>query len=265
MIGRALLLAASIGACRAPARESREQTKKAVPVTATPDAPDAVRDVEPPAPRVETGPFEIPYIGARTVYVVAPHAPGRQRLMAMLHGVCNPPAYACGLWAETAKDLGFLVCPTGNGSCGPSMYNAPTWSEPDLKMSDDLEKAISKVGEIYPAELSREDAVLLGFSLGAYVSVRIAAAHPGRWPYLVLIEANVQVSAAQLRAAGVRAVALIGGELGSQLAGERKTAQKLAAAGFPAKLWVMPKAGHHYSADIDSIMKDAITWVTGEH
>lgn len=184
--------------------------------------------------------------------------------MAMLHGVCNPPAYACGLWSETAKDLGFLVCPTGDGSCGPAMYNAPTWNEPDPKIDEDLEKAIATVDAQYPNELARDDAVLLGFSRGAYVSVKIAAAHPGRWPYLVLIEANVNVTAAQLREAGVRAVALVAGEIGSQLAGERKTAEKLAKEGYPAKLWVMPKAGHHYSSDIESIMRDAITWVTSQ-
>jgi hypothetical protein len=96
------------------------------------------------------------------------------------------------------------------------------------------------------------------------VSVKIAAAHPGRWPYLVLIEANVNVTAAKLRASGVRAVALIAGELGSQLAGERKTTESLIKDGYPAKLWVMPKAGHHYSSDIDSIMHDAVTWVTSQ-
>jgi hypothetical protein len=77
-----------------------------------------------------------------------------------------------------------------------------------------------------------------------------------------LIEANANVTAAELRASGVRAVALIAGEIGSQLAGERKTTERLIKDGYPAKLWVMPGAGHHYSSDIESIMRDAIAWVT---
>jgi len=225
----------------------------------------AIASVDAPVaatPRASTGPYEIPFLGKRTVYFVAPHKPGKQRLMAMLHGMCNPPGYACGLWSETAKELGFLVCPTGDGSCGPAMYNAPTWNEPDALIDQDLETAIATVDTQYPNELARDDAVLLGFSRGAYVSVKIAAAHPGRWPYLVLIEANVNVTAAQLRASGVRSVALIAGEIGSQVAGERKTVAKLAKDGYPARLWVMPKAGHHYSADIETIMREAITWVT---
>lgn len=215
-----------------------------------------------PTLRAETGPFEIPLIGKRTVYFVAPRNAGKQRLMAMLHGVCNPPGYTCGLWAETAKDLGFLVCPTGDGSCGPSMYNAPTWNEPDTKIDEDLELSIGKVDAIYPGELDRKDGVLLGFSRGAYVGAKIAATHPGRWPYLVLIEADVKLSKKMLDAAGVRAVALIAGEIGGQIAGERKTEKALVAEGYPAKLWVMRKAGHHYSDDIETVMREAIDWAT---
>ena len=62
----------------------------------------------------------------------------------------------------------------------------------------------------------------------------------------------------------VRAVALIAGERGSQLAGERKTAERLAKQGYPARLWVMKGAGHHYSADIDTIMSEAIAYVIRE-
>ena len=100
--------------------------------------------------------------------------------------------------------------------------------------------------------------------MGAYAAYQIARAHPGRWPYLILNEANVPLDKAQLEAAGVRAVALIAGERGSQLAGERKTAERLAKQGYPARLWVMKGAGHHYSADIDAIMSEAIAYVLRE-
>jgi hypothetical protein len=184
-----------------------------------------------------------------------------QRLVANLHGVCNPPGYACGYWVHAASDRGFLVCPTGNSSCGPGQYNAPTWTEPFEKMDEDLERAIGTVDAQYPGEMTREGAVLTGFSKGAYAAVRIVALHPGRWPYLVLNEADVTISAASLRTAGVRAVALIAGEIGGQIAGERRTLAQLQKAGYPARLWVMPKAGHFYSSNIDDIMGEAIDWV----
>jgi pimeloyl-ACP methyl ester carboxylesterase len=196
----------------------------------------------------------------RTVYFVAARSTARPaRLLANLHGVCNPPGYACGYWVEAAANVGFLVCPSGNSTCGPN--GPPTWTEPFTQMDVDLEKAIAAVEARYPGDFDREGSILTGFSMGAYAAYQIARAHPGRWPYLILNEANVPLDKVQLDTAGVRAVALIAGERGSQLAGERKTADRLAKQGYPARLWVMKGAGHHYSADIDAIMAEAIAFV----
>jgi hypothetical protein len=60
----------------------------------------------------------------------------------------------------------------------------------------------------------------------------------------------------------VKAVALLAGEWGSQIAGERATVEKLRAQHFPARFWTMAKAGHYYSSDIDALMGQAIDWVT---
>jgi hypothetical protein len=92
----------------------------------------------------------------------------------------------------------------------------------------------------------------------------IAERHPGRWPYLILIESNVPLVAPSLRAAGVRAVALVAGELGESRYGESNTATALAKQGFPARFWMMPKAGHWYSANIDDLMKEAMEWLIAQ-
>ena len=85
--------------------------------------------------------------------------------------------------------------------------------------------------------------------------------HPGRWPFLVLIEANAPVTAASLRKAGVRAVAWLAGEVGTELAGERKTDAELRAAGFPSRLFVMPRVAHLYPENMDELMHDALEFV----
>jgi hypothetical protein len=204
----------------------------------------------------------MPFIKDRSVFFVLPRATqGPQRLLANLHGMCNPPGYACGYWVEAAALQGLLVCPTGNARCGPEALNAPTWTSTYDKMDEDLERAIDTVLQRYPGIATREGAILTGFSKGAYAAVEIARLHPGRWPYLILNEADVGLSAPKLRQAGVRAVALIAGERGSQVAGERRTVQALTSQGFPARLWVMPGAGHFYSANIDQIMREAIAFV----
>ena len=86
---------------------------------------------------------------------------------------------------------------------------------------------VAKVEARHPGSIRRESGVLTGFSRGAYAAPVIARTHPGRWPYLVLIEANVPLAAVSLRKAGVRAVALVAGETGTEIAGERKTSAAL--------------------------------------
>lgn len=261
-LGATLLAAfAAAVSCKAPAKvEAIAVADATVSADAAVDArPDAIPDATAAIEERPHGPFEVPLEGSRKVYYVVPRVKGTGRLIANLHGVCNPPGYACGYWVEAASKAGFLVCPEGNSHCGAN--GPPTWSEPVAKMDADLERAISLVDAEYPGEMTREGSILTGFSLGAYSSVQIARNHPERWPYLILVEADVPLDLAQLRAAGVRAVALVAGEIGSQVAGERRSAERLAKQGFPARLWVMKGAGHHYSADIDTIMAEAVAFV----
>jgi predicted esterase len=255
--------------CRTAARDAARATTEAgardAHARVEGAAADATADAAPKTRAI--GPFEVPLVASdprRKVYYVAPRSmEGPARLLANLHGVCNPPGYACGYWVQSASNVGFLVCPEGNSRCGGAS-GPPTWTEPLAKIDEDLEKAIAVVSERHPGEISREGAILTGFSLGAYSAVRIAERHPGRWPYLILNEANVSLDASALRAAGVRAVALVAGERGSQIEGEKRTAAKLVAQGFPARFWPMKDAGHHYSADIDTIMAEAIAFVLSE-
>lgn len=214
---------------------------------------------EPPR---SVGPLQVPFLGARRAFVV-PAAAGRapHRLIAMLHGVCNPPSYACGQWSHAASLHGVLVCPTGNAICTTESPGAPTWDESFAKIDEDLERAIAKVSDRFPGETTREGAILVGFSRGAYAAAIIAARHAGRWPFLILNEADTELSLPMLRQGKVRAVALIAGEWGSQVKGERKNADDLTKKGYPIRLWVMPKAGHHYSANIDDIMSEAIEFL----
>ncbi len=211
-------------------------------------------------------PLSVSFAPKRTAYVVLPAADDRPaRLIAGLHGVCNPPEYACGYWIESAFKRGLLVCPTGNARCGVAAHNAPTWQGAATQMDRDLERAVAAVRARFPARLAspteRSGAVLMGFSKGAYGAIKIALAHRGRWPHLVLIEASVRVSAASLRQGGVRSVALVAGERSSQRRSMERTAGSLRSSGYPAKLWIMPRAGHHYSDNIDAIMAQALDFV----
>ena len=218
-------------------------------------------DAAPPLRAV--GPYEIPFMGKRKVYLaVPPDARGQHRLLANLHGMCNPPGYACGYWVNAGTAQGFMICPEGNTTCGAG--GPSSWEESFGEMDRDLEAAITAVDEAYPGELTRRGAVLTAFSRGAYAAPVIASMHPGRWPYLILAEADVTLTAYALRKAGVKAVVLLAGEYGTQIKGERETVARLQAEHFPARFLTMKKAGHYYSADIDDLMAEAISFVLAQ-
>ena len=188
------------------------------------------------------------------------------RLVGHLHGVCGGPPYACGKWIGSGTAAGVMVCPTGNAHCGESPYSPPsweaaTWGELVGLMDQALETSIAKVGAKKKGAFTREGAILTGYSRGAYAAPQIARSHPNRWRHLVLIEANVPLSVAGLKAAGVRSVALVAGEQGDQIPGMRKTEAALEGESYPVKLFVMKKTGHPYSADMEDVMAAALTFV----
>lgn len=222
------------------------------------------------------GPHELLLSAGRPIFYARPRelaaglslaGPKPWRLVGHLHGVCGPPSYACGKWIGAAADVGVIVCPTGNAKCGdspngPPSWEAPTWEELVVTMDQDLEASIAKVDAKHKGSIRREGAVLTGYSRGAYAAAVVARRHPGRWPYLVLIEANVPLTLEGLQKSGVRALALVAGEQGNEIVGQRKTEAELVSKGFSAKLFVMPKTGHLYSDDMDRVMAEALAFVT---
>jgi len=207
-------------------------------------------------------------------YATAKPSPTRAtpaRLIGHIHGVCGPPAYACGKWIGAGTAAGFMVCPTGNAKCGDSPYSPPSWEAPTWMelvgiMDHDLETSIAKVAAKRKnapaaATFTREGAILTGYSRGAFAAPAIAKAHPNRWRHMVLIEANVPLSVASLKTAGVKSVALVAGEQGDQIQGMRKTEAALAAESYPVKLFVMPKTGHPYSTNMEDVMASALSFV----
>lgn len=218
---------------------------------------DAGPDVE---LRDAIGPHEANMMEGRTVWWAEPRRKDETRLIAHLHGQCAPPVYSCGQWLDAGAAHGYLVCPTGNEHCtspiGPAM-----WDESFALMDQDLERGIAVVSKKTDGGFARDGAVLTGFSRGGWAAIELVRMHPGRWPYLVLIEADVTATLAHLKASKVRALAMIAGEQGTELAGEKKTVEALVQQGYPAKLFVMPKTAHLYSTNIDALMSEALDFV----
>jgi hypothetical protein len=188
------------------------------------------------------------------------------RLVVNLHGTCGGPSYSCGSWVHAGVEVGALVCPTGNAHCGPSPLSPPTWEAPSWgelvrDMDSDLDRSVAIVSRHSPHTIRREGAILTGYSRGGYAVPVIAEMRPGRWPLLLIVEADATLDPVALRRARVRAVALVGGEWGDQIAGMKKSAEALAAASFASKLIVMPKTGHLYSDNMEDVMREALAFL----
>lgn len=210
--------------------------------------------------RENIGPREAVMLPGRNVWWALARDEDEHRLIAGLHGQCGGPSYACGSWLDAGTERGFMVCPTGNEHC-TSPIGPPSWDESFALMDQDLELAIKIAQKKTDGGFDREGSVLVGFSRGGWAAIDLVRMHPGRWPYLILIEADVTINRAYLEASKVRAVVMIAGEWGTELPGEKKSVETMKAAGYPAELLVMPKTAHLYSANIDEIMRNALDFV----
>lgn len=221
---------------------------------------DAAAPPPPPPEREVVGPYELTMLPQRNVWYALPRRLDEHRLVAGLHGQCGGPSYACGSWLDAGIEQGFMVCPTGNEHC-TSPIGPPSWDESFTLMDQDLEQGISIVQKKLDGGISRDDATLVGYSRGGWAAIEIVRMHPGRWPHLVLIEADVTINKPYLDVAKVRSVAMVAGEWGTELPGERKSVEDMKAAGYPAELFVMPKTAHLLSQNFDDVMRQALAFV----
>lgn len=265
---RAAVLLFAMTACRtatpaptATATAGSDAVTAPPPPSSAPVAPPSASAAPVPT-REAIGPFESWMLPGRTVWYALPRAEDQHRLVAHLHGQCAPPVYSCGSWIDAGADFGFMVCPTGNEHCNDSGIGPAMWDESFALMDEDLEKGIAVVERKTDGGVSRDGAVLTGFSRGGWAAIDLVRRHPGRWPYLVIVEADVTINKAYLEASKVRAVAMIAGERGTELPGERKSVEEMQAQGYPAELLVMPGTAHLYSANIDDLMRQALAFVT---
>lgn len=253
----------------APSRaEATVEASRASPVASV-EARDAGMDAATEAGttravRDSVGPFEAPMLPGRSVWYALPRDQDEHRLIAHLHGQCAPPVYSCGQWIDAGTERGLMVCPTGNEHCNDSGMGPAMWDESFALMDQDLEKGIAVVRRKVDGGLSRDDEVLTGFSRGGWAAIEVVRMHPGRWPHLIIVEADVTITRAILDAAKVRSVAMVAGEWGTELAGEQKSVDALKADGYPAELFVMPKTAHLYSENIDDVMGRALAFVLRE-
>ena len=178
-----------------------------------------------------------------------------------LHGMWSSPEDSCAMFEPAAAPHGFLVCPRGNAPMTDGS-GGKMWSGSYATVAPSVRAALDAAGAM--GKLDRSGGgTLAGYSNGAYFAAEIAVHEPGRWTGLVLLSMHLELDAARLSAAGVKRVVLASGDADMARASMKELAERLDAAGLPARFISLGPGGHELPKDMDARMTEAVAWVRG--
>lgn len=175
-------------------------------------------------------------------------------LTVLMHGLCNDPQVTCGWFRELGTS--WQVCPAGPVSCGWGYQWAGGPEKSRQRVAASVERAREELG----ARLRADGAVLVGFSMGAMGAVEVVRTSPGMFVGLVLVGARVTPRASDLRAAGVRRVALAAGDFDGAAGSMRAVAASLSRAGIDARYVSLGKVGHFIPDSTSAPIAELIAW-----
>lgn len=231
---------------------------EAAPPTAS-LTPPPTSPIETSAPRLPDGvevgsPTLVQVPGDRAALVI--HAPAdNRRAILYLHGLCGD-IHAVEAWKEAAAAHGTLIALFGDLSCGGGRYR---WNKHVEQIEPRLFRAIDAVKKARGGLLDASNLVLFGYSQGADRAEKLAARDPGRFRRVVL--GGPPGTPELTRLGGAQAVAVFGGEL--ETTGHmRAGTQLLAAAGKPARFFLLPSARHgDFGPDGNQVIDQVLSWV----
>jgi pimeloyl-ACP methyl ester carboxylesterase len=175
-----------------------------------------------------------------------------------LHGHCGN-ARAIESFAEEAAKVGTLIAVLGDRACGGGRFK---WGKKLDLIEARLEAALAAVKEARGGLLDTEHPVLFGYSQGADRAEVLVARHGARYRRVVLGGPSRTPRLARLGT--TEAVAMFGGEF--EMTGHmRAGAEVLAAAGKPARFFLLPRAKHgEFGPDGKRVMGELLSWLVAD-
>ena len=193
------------------------------------------------------------------VYYPSRHDQVRRPLMVMLHGMCALPEYECPVFRGGATADNWLLCAPGPAACAGG---GAMWVGSTKTLIRAVAQPLQALGERHAERIDPRRKALVGYSLGAAAALRIAIAEPGQWSGLMIVNAGVEPSAATLRKAGVRRIALVAGERDRSAQKLKRAATRLKRAGVDAQYFSMGAVGHYFDASSEARMVEALKWLS---
>jgi predicted esterase len=185
-----------------------------------------------------------------------------QPVTVVLHGMCGEPLGVCAPFVGGSTARGWLVCPRAQDACG----GGARW-----RFSGDFDARTveASVGELARERTGEVDLfaprVIVGFSLGGILAVRMAESQSERARYvgLVVIASQVQPDPARLKKAGVVRVVLAAGDYDMTSKPLQESARAMNRAGLATRFVSLGAFGHGFPADMEERMKEPMQWVDG--
>lgn len=187
------------------------------------------------------------------------HAPAENtRAIVYLHGMCGN-VRAVESWKDVLATSGTLIAVLGDRPCGAGRYK---WGKDLGQLQQRVEHALRAVKSARGGLLDIEHPILFGYSQGADRAEALAARFPKRYQLVVL---GGSPKMPRLQHLGeTTAVAMFAGEL--EVSGNmRLGAEVLAAAGKPARFFLLPKAKHgEFGPEGSRVMSEIFSWLLSD-
>jgi predicted esterase len=182
-------------------------------------------------------------------------------MVVMLHGMCSQALPTCEFWSPAGREGSWLVCPTGNSTCG----GEPDWKGTGKEKALSIDASVAAVDAEFGAHIDHAGDVLIGFSRGAFVARDVIYERPGRYTGAILVGASLSPDPARFKAAGIRRVLLAAGDYDGARPAMQRAAAALTAGGVPARYQSLGRIGHQLPDDFEAKMREALRWIrTGE-
>ncbi len=185
-------------------------------------------------------------------------------LTVVLHGNFDRPEWECEIWAKAARSRGWLLCPRGvpRQDVSPRLDR---WTYRGRALiAREIVGGVAALERRFPGKVRRDDALLVGFSLGANIAPRLLAMKGLPFRGVVLAEGGLSVTADLARGAarrGVRRVVHLCGEQTICPARARTLLPFWRRAKVAARVLVMEGVGHGYPTDFDDLASRALAAV----
>jgi LysM repeat protein/predicted esterase len=210
--------------------------------------------------------LEIPGVGP--AFYFEPTGPGHgsmRPVIVYVHGRGADPAQYCKRWARVARNLGWLICPSGPEDRGEGKRG---WSKNWFTGRHAVMAAIDGLRKKYGRRVQLYGNTLVGFSEGAYVAMNVGLREPHTFNRWLILGADTDywgaagVATLPEAKGRVRRVYLITGRHDDVVGDADEVRKWLIKAGVPVRVSTPKDMGHEVALEAKPAMyQAALRWL----